>query len=417
MPRGWNSDSLTKRTACKTRLKSMENLLKRNGLYQASVDSKSPATTQHQQVKLTFMVDTGKRARWNSRKSRDSPGIPEDKVARGHQIQGLVSLETRDAENVQAGMRNVENKYAEAGPSDCVRFAHGQGIRRCQQSREAEDRSQRRPEGEDHHGRRQGFQGQAQEIRSRLRSGHGESRSAGAWARAILRDYFQSVGYFEAQVDFRTRNAGSRPGTDRLSRSIPGTRHKLVDVEIKGNRISQTPVLRERMFLQPAGFLYLRHGRYSEGFSKSDQNAVTALYKANGFRDVHVDIAPSTITKARRAMWRAVVTVDEGPQYFVSDLKITGVQQVDITEITDSLASAQGAALQRSQRGIGPGLPDYVLSVAWLPRRGIRLENVERSGPAPDNVEYIITEGERRFVRDLLALRYAHHPPAPGATR
>src|SRR5437764_15486293 len=101
----------------------------------------------------------------------------------------------------------------------------------------------------------------------------------------------------------------------------PGTRHKLVNVEIEGNRYFTTPALRERMFLQPAGFLYLRHGRYSQGFAKSDQNAVTALYKANGFRDVQVAIRTIDNYKGKTGDVGAVVTIEEGPQYFDSDFK------------------------------------------------------------------------------------------------
>ena len=40
--------------------------------------------------------------------------------------------------------------------------------------------------------------------------------------------------------------------------------------------------------MQPAGFLILRHGRYSEAFQRRDEESIANLYKSNGFRDVKV---------------------------------------------------------------------------------------------------------------------------------
>ena len=110
-------------------------------------------------------------------------------------------------------------------------------------------------------------------------------------------------------------------------------------VEIKGNRYFTAEMLRERMFLQPAGFLYLRRGRYSQGFAKRDEDSVTALYKSNGFRDVQVTTRTIENYQGKNAAVAAEVTVTEGPQYFVEGFKVTGMQQVEGPEITSQLAS------------------------------------------------------------------------------
>ena len=67
-----------------------------------------------------------------------------------------------------------------------------------------------------------------------------------------------------------------------------GERHKVVKVDVTGNRYFTTAQIRERMFLQPAGTIRLRHGRFSQGFAKRDEQAITALYRDNGFRDCKV---------------------------------------------------------------------------------------------------------------------------------
>ena len=127
-----------------------------------------------------------------------------------------------------------------------------------------------------------------------------------------LRDYFQSKGYFDVDVDFRTRtvSADERVIEYAIAR---GQRYSLEEVFLKGANYFREEDLRERMFLQAAGHVVMRHGRYSEAFRKKDEENIQNLYKANGFRDVKVTSTvdrdyqgktatlplPSTSTRAR----------------------------------------------------------------------------------------------------------------------
>ena len=66
-----------------------------------------------------------------------------------------------------------------------------------------------------------------------------------------LRDYFQSQGYFDAEVEFKEQRViNDKAAIDYLINT--GTRHKLVAIEINGNHYFNTETLRERMYLQPA---------------------------------------------------------------------------------------------------------------------------------------------------------------------
>ena len=102
-----------------------------------------------------------------------------------------------------------------------------------------------------------------------------------------LRDYFQSEGYFDAEVEFkRQRIVNDKATIDYLIN--PGKRHKLVLIEIAGNKYFNTGAIRERMFLLRASLLQFRHGRYSESLLRRDEDAISSLYQSNGFRDVAV---------------------------------------------------------------------------------------------------------------------------------
>ena len=66
-----------------------------------------------------------------------------------------------------------------------------------------------------------------------------------------LRDYLQSTGYFEAEVQFKQQAViNDKANIDYLINT--GERHKLVAIEIDGNRYFTTQSIRERMFLQTA---------------------------------------------------------------------------------------------------------------------------------------------------------------------
>ena len=107
-----------------------------------------------------------------------------------------------------------------------------------------------------------------------------------------LRDFFQRQGYYDTDIDFRQRpEANDEVIIEYVI--ARGQRYKLVDVAVEGNRYFDTETIRERMFLEPAGFIRFRHGRYSEAMRKKDATDIENLYKANGFRDVKVT---STVT-------------------------------------------------------------------------------------------------------------------------
>src|SRR4030095_2269549 len=80
-----------------------------------------------------------------------------------------------------------------------------------------------------------------------------------------LRDYLQSKGYFDAEVDFRER----QEDPDHLVIEyviVRGEHHTLVRLDIQGNRYFTEEDLRERMFLRPKGLIRFRQGRYSAAF-------------------------------------------------------------------------------------------------------------------------------------------------------
>ena len=91
-----------------------------------------------------------------------------------------------------------------------------------------------------------------------------------------LLDYLQTRGHFDAKVDIQKETDAH---TLRVIYQIdPGPIHKLVLVEITGNKdFMNTKDLLARMEIQPAA-KFLAHGRYSGILLKSDVATLEALY-------------------------------------------------------------------------------------------------------------------------------------------
>ena len=165
--------------------------------------------------------------------------------------------------------------------------------------------------------------------------------------RRNLQEYFQSQGYYDVSVDFKVQPVHDDQETVEYAISR-GMRYKLVRVSVTGNRYFDRDSIRERMFMQPAGFLILRHGRYSEAFRRRDEESISNLYKANGFRDVKVTSEVTRDVKGQAGNIAVTMHVDEGPQWVVDDLAIHGATQFKPAELP-SLASSQRPAVLRSK--------------------------------------------------------------------
>ncbi len=217
-----------------------------------------------------------------------------------------------------------------------------------------------------------------------------------------LREQFQAAGYFEAQVEFQEQKVvNDREEIDYLI--TPGIRHRFVRLEIDGNKYFNTPSIRERMFLEPKSFQF-RRGRYSEAFVRDDEESITNLYKSNGFRDVKVAATPIDDYKGRVGDIAVVIKIDEGPQWFVSHLTVTGAQKLDLKPILSTLNSSEDQPF--SEFNVAA---DRDAIISYYFQNGFANANFEWSStpgtkPTLVDLHFSVTEGEQQFVREVLTM-------------
>ena len=113
-----------------------------------------------------------------------------------------------------------------------------------------------------------------------------------------IRDYQQQQGYFDSKVDVRVVGQGTT--SESVVFTVDrGVKHKVVAVDLKGNKYFSDDLLRERMKVQKAN-AYQRSGRYSPALVSADVSAIQALYRANGFDQATVTTDVKDVIRAAK---------------------------------------------------------------------------------------------------------------------
>jgi len=136
--------------------------------------------------------------------------------------------------------------------------------------------------------------------------------------RQNLVSYLQQKGYFDTKV---TVNTQEQPNRETIVYEVTkGPRHKVVDVDIAGNRHEAEKDLMPHVTVEKKGFLPWSHGKFSEKDLRASVKNLTNFYKANGFSTAKV--TPQVTTKGSDLV--VTFRVDEGPQDVVEALTLRG---------------------------------------------------------------------------------------------
>jgi outer membrane protein insertion porin family len=216
-----------------------------------------------------------------------------------------------------------------------------------------------------------------------------------------LVDYLQSQGFFEAEAVFKQQRV--RNDQSEIDYVInPGKRHRLVYIEIRGNHYFTTETIRERMFLQTASLLQFRHGRYSASLLRQDTESITNLYKSNGFREAVVSSRTADDYQGKSGDIAVFIEIQEGPQWFVASLDLQGVAHLSKEAILATLSSTAGQPFTEFNVAV-----DRDTILARYFSEGFPNANFEWSStPAAQanqvNLKYVVKEGGQQFVREVL---------------
>ena len=244
-----------------------------------------------------------------------------------------------------------------------------------------------------------------------------------------LRDYYQSLGYFDVRVTHEQQNTSS-PGNPTGQVNIvftvqPGPRRRVESVSIRGNRYFDTATLKEFLSVRRASALN-PHGIYSQALVGADIAALEGVYQSNGFSSVKVtaeDNTPETVqvdrppvspTEARGSEPLSVTyNIDEGEQVKVGTVKLEGNAHIEtaklqplLNTIPDQLFSAQNLAGDRDtllNTYLSRGFDQVNVDVG---------QTIEPADAHKVDVTFKINEGEQVFIRKVLTTGFTYTRPA-----
>ncbi len=226
-----------------------------------------------------------------------------------------------------------------------------------------------------------------------------------------LRDYLETQGYFDADVQFKRQEVvNDQAQIDYLI--APGVRHKVMEILITGNKVFDTNTIRERMYLRSTSFLQFPHGRYSENLLSRDEDSIRNLYQSSGYRDVKVThrIEDQNRPGQKVSTVNIHLHIDEGPQYLIGKLTVTGIDSIDRTKLLGQLSSVENQPFSEYNIAVDR---DVILNQYFA--MGFAQATFEwTSKPVEPNrfdLDYIVHEGGQEFVRQVIYTGTRHTKP------
>jgi len=219
--------------------------------------------------------------------------------------------------------------------------------------------------------------------------------------RLNLTDYLQTRGYFDAKVHFTKKEDPDGKKLHIIYNVDPGSRHKLVKLEVKGNQYFPAETLLTRMQVQVSSRLF-SHGRFSQSLLNSDIKGLQELYRANGFQKTQLTARVDDDHGGALNQVAVFLNVEEGPQTLVGTSKFTGNRSIPEDELRNQITSTEGQpyseynlANDRDQlltEYVNRGYPDA------------RLEISAKAASEPNHMDVVfdVHEGEKVLVDRVL---------------
>ena len=380
----------------------IKRLLDANGLYLSHIRTEYQYDPLAQQVHVTFVVESGRRAHFAPPELKGELKVPRDTLISATRWRRWIigAWKPVTQQRVRRGIDGIRDVYEKQGrleakvALDSMAYDGDSNRVRPVVEIEAGPRIEVRTIGAKVSGKK---------LRQYIPiyEEHTVDRELLVEGARNLRDHFQSQGYFEAEVEPKEQRVINDTATiDYLVNT--GRRHKLAHIAIEGNRYFSTETLRERMFLQTANLLQFRHGRFSGSLLRRDEDSIAALYRSNGFRDVSVTSRIVDNYKGKADEIAVFVKVEEGSQWFVERLEIAGVESLEPEALRGMLSSAEGQPFSEYNVSVDR---DTILSQYFsegFPNAAFEWSSRPAAQPNRVNLRFAIREGERQVVRQVL---------------
>src|SRR5487761_943930 len=226
--------------------------------------------------------------------------------------------------------------------------------------------------------------------------------------RRNIRNMLQGEGYFDATVKY-TSQEDPNTHVELLHYEIDrGILHRVVDIQIDGNKYFSTSLLSSRLQVQRTGFL--SRGHFTQQMARNDADSIRALYLANGFLQSQVRTEADDDYQGKKGNVFVAFRITEGQQTHVTDLQLQGNHALSTAQLLTVVGSTKGQpysdANVTSDRDnilayyFDQGFPNAQFEAKATPEGTNRVRLV-----------YHITEGQRVDVSRVLLAGYRYTRP------
>src|SRR5437763_234223 len=161
-----------------------------------------------------------------------------------------------------------------------------------------------------------------------------------------IRERLERQGYFDADVSYKigmheVKTSAWQGTQEAITYAVErGDKHKLVGIEITGNKYFDTELLKSRLQIFQGAFG--SPGRFSRRLVDTDAQSMQTLYQANGFLDGKVTPHVEDNYKGKEGDLFISFTVQEGKQTRVASLAIEGIHAFKEDELLGVVGSTPG---------------------------------------------------------------------------
>ncbi len=390
-------------------LESLSSLLRQNGYYYAAVGADVQYEPKTEQANLTFEVTTGKRARFEQPLIIGSLEGPQENIIRAthwKRLYGVLGWKEVTEARVRQGISNIRTYYEKRDLLDSKVTLTTLTYNTESNTVEPSIHVQAGPRIIIRTAGARISRGALRQLVPVFQEGAVDTDLI-VEGQHNIEQYLQSQGYFGAEVTYKVSS-----NTNNLERSIVyqvtrGPRHKFVYLGISGNEYFPKETMRERLYMIPAELPRFPHGRFSDMYLRQDIQSIESLYRANGFHDVRVSSRVQDDYRGIRDHLAVLITIEEGPQWFVSGLSVEGADPSDIAVFRPRLASIKGQPFSEATVGADrENVLEYYYNRGYLNATfDYYVEPAELSGEPNAthvNIRYVLHPGPRKFVRGVL---------------
>jgi outer membrane protein insertion porin family len=213
-----------------------------------------------------------------------------------------------------------------------------------------------------------------------------------------IRLFYEEEGYYQAQVE-GVEERISPQEVNVTFNIVEGDKFDVGEIRILGNQHLKEKDIKSKLQTSEL-YLFFFGGTLKREELRRDLDRIRAYYLDNGFLDIAVE-EPEIQLDTRKKKLRILIRVQEGPQYRIAELSITGNRLFAESEVRELIKSRSGGIFSREMlQGDVTAITDRYAEHGYLFADVAPVTDIQRAETTV-NVTLEITEGRQEYINRI----------------